>query len=70
MPLPLVQCAYCRHFKAERRDGNYCTAYPFAPGIPLAIIQNQHDHRQPYPGDNGVRFDPLPGEASPFEGGE
>jgi hypothetical protein len=46
-------CVSCIH-----KDGAMCAAFP--DGIPDAILTNQHDHRKPYPGDNGVRFEPLP----------
>lgn len=70
MTLPIVQCAFCRHFKSGRREGNFCTAFPFPPGIPQEIIDGEYDHRNPYPGDNGVRFEPLPGERHPMEDSE
>lgn len=54
-----MQCARCRHF---RRDlpGATCAAFP--EGIPRVILLNEHDHRAPYPGDHGVRWEPGPGE--------
>lgn len=70
MTLPLVQCAYCRHFRRDDRTGDYCAAFPDDLGIPQSIIDGEHDHREPYPGDHGVRFAPLPGERHPDEGGD
>jgi hypothetical protein len=55
------QCAECRH----ATGGAKCVAFP--EGIPVEIIDERHDHRQPYPGDNGIRFEPLPGRRHPLD---
>ena len=46
------KCNRCAHVKAR---GQSCLAYP--KGIPQAILTGQHDHRKPYRGDGGVRFE-------------
>lgn len=51
--LGISQCVWCRH---RAPGGRRCRAYP--DGIPEAISDNRHDHRQPYRGDGGVRFEP------------
>lgn len=54
----LPQCNHCRHRAADART---CAAFPG--GIPGEIESNRHDHRKPYPGDNGIRFEPKDGVA-------
>jgi len=44
-------CENCAHVDPS---GLACAA--FLGGIPLAILAGEHDHRKPYPGDNGIRF--------------
>lgn len=51
--LGISQCVWCRHRSA---GGSTCRAFP--KGIPEAISSNKHDHRSPYDGDHGVRFEP------------
>lgn len=46
------QCQACRHY----RNNATCSAFPN--GIPIIILQDEHDHRKPYPGDRGIRFSP------------
>lgn len=49
------QCALCRHLDAF--NPLVCKAFP--EGIPFKISKNKFVHDKPYPGDNGIRFEPI-----------
>ena len=50
------QCASCRHlFHWAAPDGLRCDA--FLSGIPDPILLGEHDHREPYPGDQVIRYE-------------
>ena len=51
--IDISQCVECKHGST----GSACRA--FLLGIPDRILENNHDHRKPYPGDNGIRFEPI-----------
>ena len=46
-------CMLCKHLS---EDGISCTAFPDT--IPQDILANVFDHRKPFPGDNGILFEP------------
>jgi len=46
-------CTFCRHVA----EGGAPTCAAFPAGIPAAIWLGENDHRQPYPGDNGIQFE-------------
>lgn len=51
------RCLKCKHY----HFGGYfsCEAFPVSRGIPPEIWDGEYDHTKPYPGDNGVRFEPV-----------
>ena len=54
-PSAEADCHMCRHM--FRSGTPRCSAYP--DGIPWEIQAGQVDHRLPYAGDYGIRYDPL-----------
>ena len=46
-------CDLCAHLG----DNETCKAFPN--GIPEEILTGDHDHTEPYPGDNGIQFEPM-----------
>lgn len=47
-------CLLCKHLL----NGEKFACKAFAE-IPDDIIFSRFDHRQPYPGDNGIQFEPI-----------
>jgi hypothetical protein len=49
-------CTNCKHlFRYPERHRKTCKAFP--DGVPIEIAASFHDHRKPYPGDNGIMFE-------------
>jgi hypothetical protein len=47
------QCVFCKNYNSELK----CKAFP--DGIPEEILTGEHDHTEPFEGDNGIRFEPI-----------
>lgn len=52
-------CHHCKHLDDD--DSRTCAA--FLDGIPDVIWRAERDHRKPYPGDHGIRFEPIDDDA-------
>jgi hypothetical protein len=61
LPITSPVCGGCRRRLRERQRA--CEAFP--EGIPSPIWLGTHDHSTPYPGDHGLRFEPLTPEDAP-----
>ena len=57
--IPMPMCMTCRHLHRDD-DATAFTCAAFPDGIPQPIVHSEHDHREPYPGDHGIRYAPLP----------
>ncbi len=59
------QCFDCK--RLFKREGMTCEAFP--DDIPDEILLNEHDHKTPFPGDNGLLFEPKPkAEPTSYQG--
>ncbi len=50
-------CSDCVHFDALNPIARLCAAFP--DGIPLPIWKGENDHTKSYPGDGGIRYEPV-----------
>ncbi len=64
LELPPVSpvCTFCRHWNGPAPLAKRRTCGAFPQKIPDEIWKGENDHRQPYPGDRGIRFEPIPVE--------
>jgi len=53
-------CLLCGHL-FQQEGALRCAAFP--DGVPLQIAHNRADHRQPFKGDGGLRFEPVASES-------
>jgi len=55
-----TQCLGCKHFKGGV-EGMYCNAFPEEKGktIPHEILTGEFDHKEPFKGDGGIRYEPV-----------
>ena len=52
-------CQYCKHcfVKISKDDGIKFCCDAFPDGIPNSVFSSGYDHREPFPNDNGIRFE-------------
>jgi hypothetical protein len=53
---PMPMCFDCKHRTSNSGEKLSCEAFPN--GVPTEIAVGSWDHHKPYPGDNGIQFEP------------
>lgn len=51
------KCTKCKYYDADNPD-IYPVCKEFSDGIPRDIWGERINHEKPYPGDNGIQFEP------------
>lgn len=51
----MPQCTFCKHFQGFHGMAGLCSAFP--KGIPTKIMNNEVDHKHPYPGDRNIHWE-------------
>ena len=51
-----ITCIKCDRLRSDCLTA-VCKAFPS--GIPIDIIEEGFNHKKPFPGDNGIRFEPI-----------
>lgn len=54
-PAPI--CLFCKRYREAMKFGDPDTCDAFPQGIPEEILLGGFDHRKPFKGDGGVRFE-------------
>ena len=52
----MPQCFRCKHLHGDESRMT-CDAFP--EGIPDELVHDTRDHKKPFTGDNGIRFEPI-----------
>lgn len=50
-------CSGCANYDESNPMFKVCAAFPN--GIPEEIFSGENNHTKPYPGDNGILFEPV-----------
>ncbi len=58
VPVYSSVCLRCTHLDLDAfvQGKHRCAAFP--DGIPMPIWMGENNHQKPYPGDQGIRFEP------------
>ena len=66
IPVVAVQCMQCKHLLPFPEGAIIPVCVAFPDGIPRKISERKYDHRNPFPGDHGIRFEAREGITPKF----
>ena len=53
------KCLRCKHFDGKKTWTPMFICLAYKKGVPKDIYMNEHDHVEPFEGDNGIQFEPI-----------
>ena len=59
MTIKILLCLDCKHFIGKIKSISIPVCEAFGNGIPAELLNNSIKHTKPYPGDNGIQFEPI-----------
>lgn len=65
-PIISIQCEQCEHLRSFPKGAIIPVCDAFPDGIPRKISEMKYDHRNPFPGDQGIRFEAREGITPKF----
>lgn len=59
MKIEFINCLNCLNYIGKKKNSLNQTCKAFPNDIPDILFSGINKHRKPFPGDNGIQFEPI-----------